>query len=112
MFYSATTGGFYDPEINKNGMPSDVVEITDELHASLLEGQATGLIIAADENGAPYLAEPQPPTPQEIQERKNREARAYLASTDWYVVRFAETGRPIPDEVREAREAARDSIVE
>lgn len=35
------------------------------------------------------------------------EAQAYLLSTDWYVVRFAETGTAIPQDVAEARAAAR-----
>lgn len=53
----------------------------------------------------------QPPTPQEIQEEVNRENRAYLASTDWYVVRMAETGIPVPDDILEARAAARAAII-
>lgn len=35
------------------------------------------------------------------------EARAYLIETDWYVVRFAETGVAIPEEVLAKRAAAR-----
>lgn len=42
----------------------------------------------------------------------NEEARAYLNSTDWYVVRFIETGVPIPQDILDARQAARDSIVD
>lgn len=38
------------------------------------------------------------------------DARSYLAATDWYVARFAETGTPIPDEVRAKRDAARSSL--
>ena len=45
------------------------------------------------------------------QEDTNAEARAYLNSTDWYVVRFAETGVAIPQDILDARQAARDSIV-
>jgi hypothetical protein len=41
----------------------------------------------------------------------NSEAEAYLSSTDWYVVRFAETAEPIPSEISSARAAARASIV-
>ena len=54
-----------------------------------------------------------PPSPQQpiTQEQINNEARVYLASTDWYVVRFAETGTPIPQDILDARQAARDSIV-
>lgn len=54
--------------------------------------------------------------PQEMidraeQEKTNRQSLAYLASTDWYVLRFAETGTPIPDDVKTKRQAARDAVV-
>lgn len=42
----------------------------------------------------------------------NMRARAYLNSTDWYVIRLNETGTPIPEEIIQKRKAARDSIVE
>lgn len=43
-------------------------------------------------------------------ERKNAEARKYLAETDWYVTRFAETGVAIPAVIVEARQQARESV--
>lgn len=42
----------------------------------------------------------------------NMRARAYLASTDWYVTRQAELGTPIPEEILQKRQEARNSIVE
>ena len=48
----------------------------------------------------------------EEQARINNQARAYLASTDWLVVRMAETGVAVPQEILDARAAARASIVE
>lgn len=48
----------------------------------------------------------------QAQRNINLNALAYLASTDWYVSRFTETGVEIPDEVRIKRQAARDSIVQ
>ena len=51
------------------------------------------------------------PTPEQLQAQANAEARAYLASTDWYVVRFAETGVAIPADIAAARQAARESVV-
>lgn len=45
------------------------------------------------------------------QEKINIEAEAYLRSTDWYVIRFAEQGIPYPQEIKDARQAARDKIV-
>ena len=71
---------------------------------------------------AAYLAEhpealvPEPappaPTPEQLKEREIAEKLAYLASTDWYVVRFAETGVAIPVEITTARSAARARIDE
>ena len=37
-------------------------------------------------------------------------ARAYLAETDWMVIRAAETGKSVPDGVAEARTQARQTI--
>lgn len=53
-----------------------------------------------------------PKTAEEIQAEINQEALAYLASTDWYVVRFAETGVAIPEDVVQARAEARSKIKE
>ena len=52
-----------------------------------------------------------PPTPEEIQEKINNDARAYLNSTDWYVVRLAETGVEIPKDILITRQKARESII-
>lgn len=41
----------------------------------------------------------------------NAGALRYLAETDWMVTRFAETGVPIPADIKVARQAARDAIV-
>ena len=111
MFYSKTTGGFYATEIHGDNIPADAVEITAKEHAALLEGQSQGKIIAADKNGNPILKDPPPPTAEELQAQANAEARAYLASTDWYIVRKAETGTEIPADILEKRQTARDAVV-
>ena len=56
-FYSKTTNGFYDPEITTS-IPSDAVEITDELWATLFANQSKGQIITADANGYPINVAP------------------------------------------------------
>ena len=43
-------------------------------------------------------------------ERSNDEHLKYLRSTDWYVVRKADTGKAIPSDVVTKRQAARDAI--
>lgn len=53
-FYSKSTKGFYSEEVNSN-IPSDAVEIKDEIWLSLLDGQSKGKKIEPDENGFPIL---------------------------------------------------------
>ena len=50
---------------------------------------------------------PQEPTAEEI---RITELQTLLYTTDWYVVRFAETGVEIPDEIKAERQAAREEI--
>ena len=40
-------------------------------------------------------------------EYKISEAKAYLISTDWYITRFIETGKEIPEDIKLKREEAR-----
>lgn len=112
MFFSAQTVGFYNSAIHGDNMPADVVEITAEEHAVMLAGQSSGKVIAADADGRPVLQDPPAPTPEQIQQRVNAEARAYLAETDWYVIRLQETGEPVPDDILSERAAVRARVVE
>ena len=41
----------------------------------------------------------------------NATSQAYLASTDWYITRHAETAVEVPADVTTARAAAREAIV-
>ena len=41
---------------------------------------------------------------------ESEKALKFLANTDWYVVRLAETGTPIPEDILAARAAAREKI--
>lgn len=45
------------------------------------------------------------------QDRINSEALAYLASTDWMQIRFTETGVEMPQDIKAARQAARERII-
>tara|TARA_B100000085_G_scaffold254500_1_gene253679 strand:- start:388 stop:681 length:294 start_codon:yes stop_codon:yes gene_type:complete len=60
--------------------------------------------------------ERQEPTAEEIANNlvamENYEARRYLAETDWYVTRKAETGKAIPDDIVTKRQEARDKVKE
>lgn len=110
MFYHAKTNGFYDPKIGT--VPDDAIEISDEKYKELMDGAATGLMISSDDRGNPILKQQDEPSDAEKAERRNRRARNYLAETDWYVVRKMETGAEIPQEILDARSAARLSVTE
>lgn len=60
LFFSKSTGGFYDREIHGEGVPSDAVEISEAQHAALLAGQSHGKLIVADASGAPVLQDAPP----------------------------------------------------
>ncbi len=66
MFYSKSTGGFYDPAIH-TAIPADAVEITESYHADLLAAQSAGKLIEPDVNGYPIAVDPPPPTLAEAQ---------------------------------------------
>lgn len=66
MYYSKTTNGFYDPNIHGGQMPDDVVEITLEEHAALLDGQSTGKRIVSNMEGHPVLVDPPAPLPPTV----------------------------------------------
>ena len=63
MFYSKSTGGFYDAAFHGENIPADAVEISAEVHAELLEGQSSGQQITADDNGYPVAITIEPPAP-------------------------------------------------
>lgn len=90
---------YKDPENNLHS-----IESTD--FAYLLPA---GSVQITDEEAA-KIAKPKL-TKAELQAQKNAESLAYLASTDWYVVRFAESGVAVPADIATKRKEARDAIV-
>jgi hypothetical protein len=60
----------------------------------------------ADLMDGEIFSKDQPPAPIIAPDLK-AEALAYLASTDWYIVRFVETQKPVPDDVLDKRAEAR-----
>ena len=79
IYYSKSTQGFYSKEIHEN-IPKDAVEITEELHKELLEGQSNGKIITSNEKGHPILVDPTPPTYEELVARVEAARKAAYAN--------------------------------
>jgi hypothetical protein len=68
--------------------------------------------VSENEDGSLTVTpKPQEQIDQMLQAELNVKSLAYLASTDWYVTRFAETAVPIPDAVLALRIKARADIV-
>jgi len=42
----------------------------------------------------------------------NAQERAYLSNTDWYIIRFQETGEAIPQTILDGRENARKNVIQ
>lgn len=66
MFFSKSTGGFYDLEIYGKAIPTDAKEITELEHSALLASQASGKVMKADANGRPIAVDPDPLTAEQI----------------------------------------------
>lgn len=89
MFYSATTGGFYDPEIHGEAIPTDAVEITPEEHVALLDAQSKGKIIQSDIDGNPVAVDPPKQTAAQVWDRIKAKRDATKSGgvkvgTKWY----------------------------
>lgn len=56
-------------------------------------------LIDFDEAGYPFLAEPPAPLLGQLQAQANAEALAYLASTDWYVIRMQKLAPAVSEEI-------------
>lgn len=63
IYYSAKNNGFYHSELegdyksSPDGWPDDAVAVSDEQYQNLLEGQASGKVIASDSEGSPTLTD-------------------------------------------------------
>lgn len=59
LYYSQSTGGFYDDQIHSR-LPEDAVAISPEQHAALLAGQSSGQVIMPGKDGKPVLTSKAP----------------------------------------------------
>ena len=75
------------------------------------ENNATLEEIGPEGNIRRFMVVPVPePTEEERNAFRIAELQNRLNETDWYAVRFAETGVEIPDEIKAERQAAREEI--
>ena len=94
--YTAPGGNEVFTVQNYEQMEAEALKIADEVAKNNPLGITTAM------NDADLL--------RQQKERNNEEHSKYLQSTDWYVVRKADTGKAIPSDVVTKRQAARDAI--
>lgn len=88
--------------------------LSEEQKASAIESRTVeemGQEVVEYKLGAEYEVVIEDISQQVEQESINQEALAYLASTDWMVLRAADGGAPVPEDVRLLRAEARAKIV-
>lgn len=133
-FYSAKTGGFYSEEVHgdrqrevvitdpESGevinrymelnpdckIPGDAVEVTDEEHVRLIDGQADSGGIVPDKNGYPILASVPEPSIAQLGAEARLDRNARLTECDFVVTAAYERGEPVPAEWVSYRQALRD----
>lgn len=79
--------GFYDDNVH-TFIPKGAKAITEELYDYLLNNQGTGgRSIATGTDGLPYLAEPLPPTGEELKRMRIAEIETRLTSIDLATLR-------------------------
>lgn len=87
------------------------VEVEDGVHMSLIEkANNENKEIIPDDKGYPTLTDRTPPSQEEVARMRINELENYLRETDWYAIRFADTGEVIPSEIKNNRQDARDEI--
>jgi len=93
-FYSKTTGGFYDPEINII-IPQDVVAVTNDNYEALFTAQAMGKVIKPDAQGNPE-AVTFIPSAEQLHAALLVSAKKALEKSDVVVLRCIEDGILLP----------------
>jgi hypothetical protein len=102
MYYSPTTKGFYDPEIN-NDIPSDKVSLTDQQYQDLMTAQAAGKVISVI-NGELVSSDPAPVTKTDAE--WNASVDAQLMAADWKIIRALTEGDTARVNAHKAAQAA------
>jgi len=91
--------GWYDDD--HPTIPEPYITITEEQWMNALENGHNHV----SEDGTTSFVEIEP-----TKEQKLLVAQSYLSETDWYVIREADSGKTMPNDIKTKREEARQTI--
>jgi len=106
IYYSPTTGGFYDTDFATYKVPADAVEIGVGEHYALLDAQVQGQVIQLGTDGRPYATLPMVDGGVILA----TQAQAILDSHDAIWARMSRAGQPWPSDWAAYDEALRDVV--
>lgn len=87
------------------------IEMTAEEHMETIrKANEENKLIKGDKNGRPILVDMPKPPEREKKQTRIEELEIYLKSTDWYAIRFADTGEEMPADIKKKRQDARNEI--
>jgi hypothetical protein len=92
---------------------ADIEEALDTREVDLDANPARDLLARTETQylmPAEFIVEQEDITAKFAQDQARAEARGYLNSTDWYIIREMDSGEPCPAEVKTLRAAARAAI--
>lgn len=114
LYYSASTGGFYDSVIHGDNMPEDVTEESawSLTHQELLEGQSSGKKISSDESGNPILSDQPEPTDEQLAASVRAKRDQLIAETDYLVMPDYPISTDLLAKVKVYRQALRDITIQ
>lgn len=97
LYWSASTGGFYDSSIHGEAIPADKVEITASEHAALLDALSMGRVLIINSQGRPDAVEPPPPSMDVLAREVRRTRDRAIQAQRWLIERHNDelaAGRP------------------
>ena len=106
-FYPHSMQGTYG-----GAWPLDGVDVDEATFLEFTARPLDGKQIGVGEAGGPCWVDTPPPTAEVLQAWASAEARSYLLSTDWYVIRQQETGQEVPEGISSARAEARTRVID
>lgn len=78
---------FIDPDLWPHDLPDDIVPLSAEDHARILDELSTGRVLAVDAEGAPVTTDPLPPSIDELATRARLRRDQAINDIQWLIER-------------------------